>query len=160
MEGTEFDEIAFFRRIGDSGARALLIGRRALVALGLPVLTADYDFWVHPNDIESFNAAAIPFGLVPSHTPDEARNRGCYVLENDEHVDVIVARSVTTVDGEKVLIEDLWTRRLVLPLAPDASLAIPCLDDLLTTKRFGRRPKDLEDIRLLLALRDEGGRTS
>jgi hypothetical protein len=44
MEGTEFDEIEFFRRIGESGARALLIGRRALVALGLPVLTADYDF--------------------------------------------------------------------------------------------------------------------
>jgi hypothetical protein len=25
---------------------ALLIGRRALVALGIPVLTADYDFWL------------------------------------------------------------------------------------------------------------------
>jgi hypothetical protein len=160
MEGTEFDEIAFFRRIGESGARALLIGRRALVALGLPVLTADYDFWVHPDDIERFNAAAVPFGLVPSHTPDQARNQGRCVLENDEHVDVIVGRSVGTVDGEKVLLEDLWTRKLLLPLAPDVSLAIPCVDDLLATKRFGRRPKDLEDIRLLLALRDEEGQTS
>jgi hypothetical protein len=97
VEGTEFDETAFFRRIGESGARALLIGRRALVALGLPVLTADYDFWLHPEDIGPFNAAVLPFGLVPSHTPDEARNRGRYVLENDEHVDVIVGRSVTTV---------------------------------------------------------------
>jgi hypothetical protein len=46
----------------------------------------------------------------------------------------------------------------LLPLSPDASLAIPCLEDLIATKRFGRRPKDLEDIRLLLALREEGGR--
>ena len=158
MEGTEFDEVAFFRCIGESGARALVIGRRALVALGLPVLTADYDFWLHPEDIDPFNAAALPFGLVPSHTPDEARNRGRYVLENDEHVDVIVGRSVTTVDGQKILLEDLWTRRISLPLSPDASLAIPCLEDLIATKRFGRRPKDLEDIRLLLALREEGGR--
>ena len=66
VEGTEFDVIEFFRRIGESGARALLIGRRALVALGLPVLTADYDFWVHPEDIALFNATALPFGLVPS----------------------------------------------------------------------------------------------
>jgi hypothetical protein len=41
MKGSEFDETEFFRAIQDSGARALLIGRRALVALGIPVLTAD-----------------------------------------------------------------------------------------------------------------------
>ena len=32
------------------------------------------------------------------------------------------------------------------------SLAVPTLDDLILTKRFGGRPKDLEDIRLLEAL--------
>lgn len=159
MEGTQFDEIELFRRIGESGARALLIGRRALVALGLPVLTADYDFWVHPEDIAAFNAAALPLGLVPSHTPDDARGRGRYVLENDEHVDVIVARFVTTVDGQKVALDELWARRVSVGLAPGVSLAIPCLDDLITTKRFGRRPKDLEDIRLLQGLRDHGGGT-
>jgi len=159
MEGTEFDEIELFRHIGESGARALLIGRRALVALGLPVLTADYDFWVDPEDIALFNAAALPFGLVPSHTLDEARSRGRYVLENDEHVDVIVARFVTTIDGQKVFLDDLWARRVSVPLAPNVSIVIPCLDDLVTTKRFAARAKDLEDIRLLLALRESGGGT-
>jgi hypothetical protein len=159
VEGTEFDETGFFRRIGESGARALLIGRRALVALGLPVLTADYDFWVHPDDIARFNAAALPFGLVPSHPPDEARDRGRYVLENDEHVDVIVSRFGTTVDGQQVLLDDLWARRVSVPFSPGVSVGIPCLDDLIATKRFGRRPKDLEDIRLLLGLREQGGRT-
>ena len=46
MRGTAFDELDFFRRIEESAARALLIGRRALVVLGLPVLTADYDYWI------------------------------------------------------------------------------------------------------------------
>jgi hypothetical protein len=41
VQGSEFDEAAFSQAIARSGARALLIGRRALVALGLPVLTAD-----------------------------------------------------------------------------------------------------------------------
>jgi hypothetical protein len=57
MEGTEFDEADFFRSIASSGVRALLIGRRALVALGIPVLTADYDFWIHPDDATALNAA-------------------------------------------------------------------------------------------------------
>lgn len=51
MRGGEFDELAFFRVIHVSGVRALLIGRRALVLLGLPVLTADYDFWKDLEDI-------------------------------------------------------------------------------------------------------------
>ena len=42
-------------RIGESGERVLLIGRGALVALGLLVLTADYDFWIHPEDVALFN---------------------------------------------------------------------------------------------------------
>src|SRR5688572_32276133 len=99
MEPSRFDEVAFFRHLAQSGARALLIGRRAVVLLGLPVLTADYDFWVAIDDIEGFNQAAATAALVPTHEPEVARRRGRYVLENDEHVDVRVARSVPTIDG-------------------------------------------------------------
>lgn len=110
MHGSDFDELAFFRAISASGARALLIGRRALVVLGLPVLTADYDFWLHFDDVERFNDSGAAFDLVPTHAPDEARQRGRYALEN-----------------------------------------------LVVTKRFASRPKDLEDIRMLEILRREKG---
>lgn len=156
MEGSEFDEAELFRAIAASGARALLIGRRALVALGIPVLTADYDFWIHIDDIQAFNAAVEAHGLVPTRTPDDARGRGRYVLENDERVDVLVARSVPTVDGVRVVFDDIWPRRLALEVAPGVRVAVPALDDLILTKRLGGRPKDLEDIRLLEALRKEG----
>jgi len=59
MRGGEFDETLFFRAIQDAGVRALLIGRRALVLLGLPVLTADYDFWIAIDDIAAFNEARL-----------------------------------------------------------------------------------------------------
>ncbi len=156
MQGSEFEEAEFFRAIAASGTRALLIGRRALVALGIPVLTADYDFWVHIDDIASFNAAVEPQGLTPSRTPEEARGRGRYVLENDERVDVLVARTAPTVDGVRVAFDEVWERRRALQVAPGVTLAVPDLDDLILTKRFGGRPKDIEDIRLLEALREEG----
>ncbi len=155
MEGSLFDESEFFRAIAGSGVRALLIGRRALVALGIPVLTADYDFWLHADDVSAFNAALAPLGLLPTRTPEEARGRGRYVLENDERVDVLVARSAPTVDGLTVSFADVWARRRGLELAPGAEVAVPSLDDLILTKRFGGRPKDLEDIRLLEALKRE-----
>lgn len=152
MEGTLFEEADFFRAIAESRARALLIGRRAIIALGIPVLTADYDFWLHIDDIATFNSAIEPMGLYPTHTPEEARARGRYVAENDERVDVLVARSVPTVDGLQVAFDELWPRRRSLEVAAGVLLAVPSLPDLILTKRFGGRPKDFEDIRLLEAL--------
>jgi hypothetical protein len=153
VQADDFDEVGFFRAIASSGARALLIGRRALIALGIPVLTADYDFWVHIDDVALFNEAAEACGFVPNRPPDEARRRGRYVLEQGEKVDVLIARSVPTVDGVPVAFEELWSRRKQLALGNGIEVALPTIDDLILTKRFGARPKDAEDIRLLEALR-------
>ena len=71
MEGVDFDEASFFRAVAGSGSRAVLIGRRALIALGIPVLTADYDFWLHFDDLEKLNAALVPFELFPNRPPAE-----------------------------------------------------------------------------------------
>lgn len=155
MRGSDFDEGAFFRALAEAGPRAVLIGRRALIALGLPVLTADYDFWIHADDIEPFNAVASRFELHPNHEPGEARARGRYILENDEHVDVLVARARSTVDGRTLTFEELWTRRRVLPLGDSAEICVPSIDDLILTKLFAARARDLDDIQLLEALREE-----
>jgi hypothetical protein len=155
VQATAFDELAFFRAIADSGARALLIGRQALIALGMPVMTSDYDFWLAADDIGVFNDALRPFDMLPSRTPEEARANGRYVVENDEHVDVLVARSVSTIDGLVVHFADVWERRVSQPLAGDVSVTLPCVDDLISTKRFGARPRDADDIRWLQRLRDQ-----
>ena len=153
MRGSEFDEVSFFSAVETSGSRALLIGRRAMVVLGLPVLTADYDFWVHSDDIEKLNAAARAFDLEPNRTPNDARRNGRYVLENDEHVDVLVSATRTTVDGLEVVFDDLWSRRVSVEIGA-AKIFIPSVDDLILTKRIGGRPKDAEDIRLLQRLKE------
>jgi hypothetical protein len=153
MRPSAFNEVEFFRAIDRSGARALLVGRRALVLLGLPVLTADYDFWIAIDDIESFNAVAAGFDLYPTRTPDEARRHRRYVLENDEHIDVLVARSVPTIDGSEVPFDLLWQGRVRLAI-DDAHVSLPSVDGLILTKQIRARPKDLEDIRLLRILKE------
>jgi len=155
MRASEFDEVAFFKAVEGSGARGLLIGRRALVILGLPVMTADYDFWIAIEDIAVFNEAAASFDLHPTKSPDEARRSGRYALENDEHIDVLVARSVTARTGEVVEFEPLWERRQTVTIAEGVRAWVPSIDDLILTKRFALRPRDLEDIRLLEMLRSQ-----
>ena len=85
----------------------------------------------------------------------EPHGFGRYVLENDEHVNVLVARSVPTIDGVTVAFADVWSRRRSIELAPGVLVQVPTIDDLILTKRFGARAKDLEDIRLLNVLKLE-----
>ena len=93
-----------------------------------------------------------------THAEAEARLRGRYVLENDERVDVLVARSVPTVDGTPVSFADVWRRRRVTSLSAATNVNLPSIADLILTKRFAARPKDLEDIRLLQILEQEAQR--
>ena len=153
MEGSQFDELAFFRAIAQSGARALLIGRRALIALGMPVMTRDYDFWIPAEDAQLLNDALRPLELLPTRSPEQARAHGRYVIEGDEHVDVLVARAVSTLDGVMVCFEDVWSRRVQLALDATVSISIPSIEDLISTKKFGGRPRDSDDIRWLERLR-------
>jgi hypothetical protein len=157
VDAESFDEDAFFRALAGSGARAVLIGRRALIALGIPVLTADFDLWLHIDDISLLNDALERAGLSASHSPEQARQRGGYVLENGGKVDVLVARSHPTVDGVQVTFDEVWTRRQSLDAAPGITIYLPAIDDLIATKRFGARPKDAEDIRLLNQLKAASG---
>jgi hypothetical protein len=69
VQATSFDEEAFFRAVAECGARAILIGRRALVALGIPVGTLDYDYWVHIDDAALFNRPLEAMGLSPTVHP-------------------------------------------------------------------------------------------
>ena len=83
------------------------------------------------------------------------RRRGRYVLENDERVDVLVARSVPTIDGTAVEFERLWDSRATIALAPGVDVVLPSVDGLILTKQVAARPKDLEDVRLLRLLKSE-----
>jgi len=66
-------EVNFFkllRELNRQKIRYLIIGRRAIVLYGGPVLTADHDIWFHPEDKEkvlSLLMTELHFEL--SHSP-------------------------------------------------------------------------------------------
>ncbi|HZS37530.1 MAG TPA: hypothetical protein VFF06_11925 [Polyangia bacterium] len=153
MAAGESSAEGLFYVVAASGARALLIGHKALVVLGVPVVAGEYEYWIHADDVETFNRALSPLGFVFNCTLDAARSRDCYALEKDERIVVRAASVQLTVDGARVAFDEVWSRRVSFPLDARVSVELPCLDDLIATKRFAARPKDAEDIRMLEALR-------
>lgn len=157
VKNDEYDDEDVLGAIASSGARVLIIGRRALIILGLPVMTNDYDLWIHIDDIERLNAAFGPLDHFPSKAPEAARQTGRYVLENGERIDVLVARFASTKDGAtRLSFDEAWERRQEVEVNPGVSIALPSIADLITTKRWSARQKDIADIQLLEALRREG----
>jgi hypothetical protein len=51
--------------------------------------------------------------------------------------------------AEHVRFEDIYSRALVIRVAGGASIRVPTVSDLILTKRFAVRAKDIADIRLL-----------
>lgn len=152
VEGTQHDESDVFRAVAASGARALLIGRQALIALGSPVLTADVDFWIHIDDIEKLNDAFETIEHVATKSPEDARRTGRYAIENSLKVDVMVARAKTAPDGTALDFDGAWSRRRSVELF-DVTIFIPDIPDLIMTKRPASRARDVADIQWLEALR-------
>jgi hypothetical protein len=148
VDAGEFSDTDFFRQLANSRARVLLIGRRALIALGAPVMTVDYDLWAHIDDIELLNTALGVLDQYPDRTPQRARETGRYVLENGERVDVMVARAATEPGGIVLTFDAAWQRRVTLEIHGSA-VHLPSIDDLIVTKRWGSRPKDMIDIQWL-----------
>jgi hypothetical protein len=158
VQNDEFYDEDFFRTLTSSEARALLIGRRALVALGAPVMTTDYDLWLHFDDIEKLNAAFANVDHYPNHEPADARKRGRYVLENSQHIDVMISRSQGS-EASYLSFDDAWERRRPIRV-PGGEVFCPCTRDLIRTKEWAKRPRDLVDIDwLTVLLENEGGDT-
>jgi len=153
VQSGEFDDEEFFRTLAKSGARVLLIGRRALILLGAPVMTADYDVWVHIDDIELLNASFDTLDHAPNRSAADARKVGRYVIENGERIDVMVARSASSPAGIALAFDDAWQRRQSVAIGKDLQISLPSIEDLITTKRWGSRPKDLVDIQFLETIR-------
>ncbi|MBX3203685.1 MAG: hypothetical protein KF764_01390 [Labilithrix sp.] len=153
MKNNEYDDADVLGALAASGVRALIIGRKALIILGLPVMTNDYDLWIHIDDIERLNDAFAELDHFPSKAPDAARQTGRYVLENGERIDVLVARFASTKDGTTRLDFDAaWSRRQLVEVTAGVAVALPSISDLIITKKWSARQKDIGDIQLLETL--------
>jgi hypothetical protein len=157
------DPIEFIGRLNEAGIRYLLVGRQAVVQYGAPVQSFDFDFYLcpEPGSLEALRALADELGLE-HESVDAGEPPGFLRLHADNIAfDFFRARSYTSRDGTRLVFDEMWQRR-VTKRGPAFSVEVPCIEDLITTKKM-RDPstpegmKDLEDLRYLEVIRREFG---
>jgi hypothetical protein len=132
--------------------RYLIIGRRAVILYGGPVLTADSDFWIHPDHKKkTLSLLSEELGFELSHPPDTKKPivSGYSGLKK---YDLFFQKNVRNIEKETIEFEECF-RNSVIKEDPkeDIQFQIPSIDDLIRLKKI-RQPnvKDEQDIQYLL----------
>ncbi len=130
----------------------LLVGRQALVLVGAPVMTADYDFFFSPRreDLQALLALAAEKDLEPSAKTLHLRPFFS-LLSDTQKFDFFRAKAYSTVSGVSFTFEEIYARKQVFAVE-GFEIHVPCLRDLILTKQIRNWPKDQEDIKYLQVL--------
>jgi hypothetical protein len=143
------DVIREFNRLG---IRYLIIGRRAVILYGGPVLTGDNDIWIHISDRrKALSFLAEKFGLELSH-PADTKRPIVTGFSGMKKYDLFFHKSAKTIENETIEFDECY-RNSVLVEDPDEDIhfRVPSIDDLIRLKKI-RNPnvKDAQDIEYLL----------
>jgi hypothetical protein len=132
--------------------RYLIIGRRAVILYGGPVLTADHDLWIHPDDKKKTLSLLLKkFGFELSYPPDTEKPIVAGFLGMKKY-DLFFQKSVKNIDNEKIEFEECFKHSIVKEDTKEkVKFHIPSIDDLIRLKKI-RKPnvKDEQDIEYLL----------
>lgn len=132
--------------------RYLIIGRRAVILYGGPVLTADHDIWLHPEDKKKallLLSEKLDFEL--SHPPDTKRPI-VIGFSGTKKYDLFFQKSVRNTEGETVEFEESYKKSIIKEDTKEKiSFRIPSIDDLIRLKKIRKiNIKDQQDIEYLL----------
>ncbi len=148
----EVDFLDLLREFKRRGIRYLVIGRRAIILYGGPVLTGDYDLWIHPEDKKrTLTLLSDELGFELSDAPD-TRSPIITGFSGMKKYDLFFQRSIRNIEKETIEFETCYKNStLKEELAKDISFHIPSIDDLIRLKKI-RQPnvKDEQDIEYLL----------
>jgi hypothetical protein len=140
------------RELNRQKIRYLIIGRRAVILYGGPVLTADHDIWLHPKDKKKalfLLSENLDFEL--SHPPDTKRPI-VTGFSGTKKYDLFFQRSVKNTENETIEFEGCYSNSVLREdVNEKVSFRIPSIDDLVRLKKI-RKPnaKDQQDIEYLL----------
>jgi len=151
-------ELSFFDIIYDfnrMGIRYLIIGRRAVVLYGAPVLTADSDFWVDISDRLRVLSYFSDKGCSLSE-PEDSVKPIIQVFAGPRKIDLFFHKAIRNLDGDLVEFKSCYENATVKEdRKQDIFFRIPCIDDLIKTKKIRKENvKDLQDIEYLLKAKD------
>jgi hypothetical protein len=147
-------ELDFFDIIKDlnrMGIKNLIIGRRAVVLYGAPVLTADYDFWIDSNDKAKALSYFVKKGCDLSYSED-SKKPIIQVYAGLMKIDLFFHKAITNLEGELIEFAPCYENATIKEdPEQDVFFRIPSIDDLIRTKKIRKENvKDLQDIEYLL----------
>jgi len=147
-----FDIIYDFNRMG---IRYLIIGRRAVVLYGAPVLTADSDFWVDVADRSRALSYFVEKGCSLSE-PEDSLKPIIQVYAGPRKIDLFFHKAVRNIEGDLIEFKSCYENATVREdPEQDIFFRIPCIEDLIKTKKIRKENvKDLQDIEYLLKAKD------
>lgn len=162
--GKELPFLDLLRALSRNRIRHLIIGRRAVILYGGPVLTADHDLWIDPTSRKAtLLLLSDDLGLEISRSPD-TRSPFVTAYSGMRKYDLFFFRKVTNREGESIEFERCHrASSLIADPAEDLAFRVPCIEDLIRLKKI-REPnvKDEQDIAYLLKaralLKKSGGR--
>ncbi len=153
--GKEIDFLDVIRELNRRRIRFLIIGRRAVILYGAPVLTADHDLWIHSADkVKTLSLLSDELDFELSHAPD-TRRPIVTGFSGMRKYDLFFHKSVKNMENETIEFETCYEKSVFKEDAREGiSFRIPCIDDLIRLKKI-RRPnvKDEQDIEYLLKAR-------
>jgi hypothetical protein len=148
-------EVKFFeliRKFNRRKIRYMIIGRRAVILYGGPVLTADHDLWIHPSDKRKTLFLLLnEFEFELSYPPDTKRPI-VSGYSGFKKFDLFFQKSIKNIEGEIIEFEECYKNSILKKdSTEDVSFRIPSIDDLIRLKKV-RKPnvKDEQDIEYLL----------
>jgi hypothetical protein len=148
-KGVDFFQL--IRKLDRKGIRHLIIGRRAVILYGGPVLTADHDFWISPEDRFKTLSLLEELGFELSHAPN-SRSPIVSAFSGMKKYDFFFQRKVQNIEGETIEFEECYKNAVVKGDPPGKiRFHIPSIEDLIRLKKV-RKPnaKDEQDIEYLL----------
>lgn len=154
----EFDLIQFTRFLDRENISYLLIGRWAVILHGAPLMTADFDFWVHPENKKKLLRLLADHGYeVPPESSWKQPLLSIYA--GADKIDLFFVKKMTNLEGEQLVFEHCLKRSdLKEDQRRRITLRIPSINDLIALKKMPRRSrseklKDSTDIRFLQAIK-------
>ena len=148
----ELDFLEVIRELERRTIRFLIIGRRAVILYGAPVLTADHDLWIHPEDKRScLSSLSEDLGFEISHPPDTKRPI-VTAFSGMRKYDLFFRKRIKNIEGEGVEFDACYREATIIDDESDKiRFRIPSIDDLIRLKKI-REPnvKDEQDIAYLL----------
>ena len=148
-------EVSLFKLICELNRRKiryLIIGRRAVILYGAPVLTVDTDLWIHPEDKKKALSLLLDDLRLEISRPPDTKKPIVSGFSGLKKFDLFFQKSIKNIENETIKFEDCY-KNSILKKDPkeDVSFRIPSVDDLIRLKKI-RKPnvKDEQDIEYLL----------